>query len=155
MDIRNMKADDMGRIIEITNVAWNEFTLYKLLEDRHGIIGNKGWQQRKETDIRAFCKNNPSNVIVAIEEGKVVGYACFTINREDSVGQVSDNAVDPAFQGQGIGGAMNKWILGYFRKQGLRIAKVSTFEHDKPARHVYEKQGFKEIARSIHYSMEL
>ncbi len=75
--------------------------------------------------------------------------------KEDSMGYVLNNAVDPAFQGKGIGTALNRWILDHFRDQGIKIVRVTTLEKDRAAQRVYEKNGFKELARSIHYSKEL
>ena len=155
MQIRQMKHDDMPRIVAITESAWNENTLHKLLEDRYGVIGEKGWRQRKADEVQVFFGRIPDNVIVAVEDDKVVGYAAFTIDAEDAVGHVPDNAVDPEYQGRGIGSAMNKWILYHFRDEGVRIARVGTLLHDKAARRVYEKNGFEELARTIHYSMRL
>ena len=153
--IRKMQTDDLAAIVAITGEAWGDYTLHKLLEDRHGVIGGKGWKERKIADIRGFCEAQPENVLVAEENGQVVGYATFSVNKEDAVGHVQNNAVDPRFQGKGIGTMLNKQVIDHFRTIGLRIARVATMEHDKPAQRVYEKQGFKEIARSIHYSMEL
>lgn len=155
MHIRGMQKMDLDRIVEITRIAWGNMTLYKLLEDRHGMIGHKGWSERKVDDVKSFCEKNPSHVIVAIQDNTVVGYATFRIDKEDEMGYVNNNAVDPAFQGRGIGSAMNRWIVDHFRKEGLRVARVSTMEHDIAAQKVYEKQGFKELARTVHYSMRL
>jgi len=155
MNIRRIQAADLPAIIAITSVAWGEMTLHKLLEDRHGMIGSKGWAERKVEDIKTFCEKNPAQVIVAEEDGGIVGYATFYMEKEDKVGYVSNNAVAPAFRGRGIGTAMNRWILDFFRKEGLRIARVATMSHDIAAQKVYEKQGFKELARTIQYSMEL
>ena len=155
MRIRKMKQEDMERVLEITVAAWGNNTLHKLLEDRHGVIDNKGWKERKIADVVTFCRDHPFEVIVAVERQRVVGYATFSINREDSIGNVLNNAVDPACQGKGVGTAMNQWIMAHFCKEGLKIARVSTLAHDKAAQRVYEKQGFKELARSIHYSKEL
>ena len=94
-------------------------------------------------------------MIVAVVDNNVVGYAAFRINKEDKIGNVGNNAVDPAYRGKGVGTAMNKWILDYFRKEGLSIARVETMVHDIAAQKVYEKHGFKELARTIHYSMSL
>ena len=81
MQIRKMKPEDMERVLEITTVAWGENTLHKLLEDRHGVIGNKSWQERKVADIKNFCQNNMENVIVAIIDEMITGYATYGINK--------------------------------------------------------------------------
>ncbi len=155
MTIREMQQTDLDRIIEITRIAWGDMTIHKLMEDRHEMIGNRGWNERKVDSVRSFCEKNPSNVIVAVENNLVVGYASFHIDKKDEVGHVGNNAVAPTFQGRGIGTAMNRWIIDHFRKEGLRVACVFTMAHDHAARKVYEKQGFKELARTIHYSMRL
>lgn len=150
-----MRHDEIQAILEITAKAWGNCTMHKLLEDRHGMIGAKGWQERKVNELRDFCERKPDNVLVAERNGSIAGYATFDINAEDSVGRVLNNAVAPECRGGGIGSLMNRAILDIFRSGGVRVAVVSTMGHDKAAQHVYEKQGFKEIARSVHYSMEL
>ncbi|MDY7010652.1 MAG: GNAT family N-acetyltransferase [Planctomycetota bacterium] len=155
MNIRQMKPGDMTRIVAITESAWGDVTVYKLLEDRYGPIGRKGWKQKKADEVQALFGRISENVIVAVEDDKVVGYASFTIDAEDKVGHVHDNAVDPEYQGRGIGSAMNKWVLDHFGREGVKIARVSTLLHDKAARRVYEKNGFEELARTIHYSMRI
>ena len=155
MHIRNMQKSDLGRIVEITAVAWGDMTIHKLMQDRHGVIGNMEWRERKVHEIESLCRVAPANVIVAVQTNTVVGYATFSINKEDKVGYVGNNAVDPSFQGKGIGAAMNRWIVQHFKEEGLRVARVSTMAHDFAAQRVYERRGFKEVARSIHYSLAL
>ncbi len=155
MQIRRMTSEDMERIAAINELAWGDCTLYKLVEDRYGPIGKKGWRQKKVDEVQALLSRNPDNVIVAVEDDKVVGYASFMIDDDNQIGHVTDNAVDPEYQGRGIGTAMNKWVLDHFRNEGVRIARVSTLLHDKAARRMYEKNGFEELARTIYYSMTL
>ncbi|MCM8817913.1 MAG: GNAT family N-acetyltransferase [Candidatus Omnitrophica bacterium] len=155
MEKRKMELEDIDRIVEITRIAWDGVTMHKLLEDSHGVIGDKRWYERKIEEVVNFCKNNPSNVIVAIEEGKVVGCATYIINYNDKIGIVENNAVDVAYQVRGIKTAMNKWIIDFFCKEKLKIAMVSTLANDIPAKKVYEKNGFKEIAHTIHYTLAL
>ena len=153
MKIRKYKSSDIERIVRITETAWGDNTLYKLIEDRHGVIDKVKWQDKKVKDIVKFCKENPDNIIIADIDGMVAGYATFSI--ANSVGYVKNNAVGPEYQGQGIGTAMNQWIIDYFRNNGVALALVSTMEHDKAARHVYEKNGFREITKIVEYSLDL
>lgn len=155
MNIRTMQPADIDRILEITRIAWGDYTLHKLKEDKHGLIGNRDWAERKMAEVKSFCEGYPENVIVAVEDDRVVGYATFIMNKEDKSGEVGNNAVDPLFQGKGIGTSMIGWIIDCFRREGMRMACVSTLAHDVPAQRMYEKNGFKELARSIHYTMDL
>ena len=153
--IRKAKQEDIARIGEITAVAWAENTLYKLLEDRHGLIGNRGWQERKVDDMKNFCTAHLDRVFVAVENGLVVGYATFDFNEEDKVGQVCNNAVDPDHRGKGIGTSLIVRVIDELKTLGARVLRVTTLAHDLPAQRIYEKLGFKEIARSVYYTMEV
>lgn len=153
MNIRKYTGTDLNRIVEITRAAWGDNTLYKLLEDRHGIIDGIPWQDKKVKDIVNFCNEKPETVIVAEIDGIVAGYASYSII--NTTGYVKNNAVAPEYQGKGIGSAMNKWIIENLKNNGVQIILVSTMEHDKAARRIYEKNGFNEISRTIEYSMDL
>ena len=72
MNIREMQQTDLDRIIEITTIAWGKMTLHKLIEDRHGVIGNKGWNKRKADEVKSFCEKNSSSVIVALTSNSLV-----------------------------------------------------------------------------------
>ena len=87
------------------------------------------------------------------EDGRVIGYATFYWAPEDRIGEVGNNAVLPAFRGRGIGLALIAETIRIMREWGAEILRVTTFEHDHPARRIYEKLGFREIARSIHFTM--
>lgn len=155
MQIRQAKIGDIPVIRDITRRAWADVSMAKMYEDKFGMIDGKPWYEHKSGEIEALMHQRPECVIVAIEEDKVVGYATYHINTENSMGMVSNNAVDPDYQGKGIGSALINAVISKIRDAGMRFAIVSTFEHDTAARHVYEKHGFKEIARSIHYTLDL
>ena len=155
MEIRAFKPEDQERIVEITRDSWEKVTLYKLIEDRHGCVDGKSWREKKTADIVRALKAAPEKWLVAVIDERLVGYASFDEWPAEQTGIILDNAVDPACQGRGIATAMNKHILDRFRTKGLRIARVSTLTHDLAARRVYEKNGFQELAQSIHFTLEL
>jgi hypothetical protein len=67
--------------------------------------------------------------------------------------QLAANAVDPAFQGRGIGTQMaRKVVHELIETRSQEILFVATLVHDKPARRVYEKIGFTEVYRQISFS---
>jgi ribosomal protein S18 acetylase RimI-like enzyme len=155
MNIRAYRKDDLSAIARITREGWHGYTVYQLLEDRHGVLGNRLWPEWKTETVVRFCEQHPERVLIAQENGRIAGYATYSTNPETGVGEALNNAVDPAFRGRGIGTALNRAVLDALRNAGMRVARVSTLETDAPARRVYENNGFQEIARTVHYSMDL
>lgn len=155
MNIRRARQEDIRYITGLTQRAWEGFTKAELTEKRHGIRGGKSWYEHKSREIRDFCDNHLNWVLVAEENGRVVGYATYALDNEKKTGIVGNNAVDPACRGKGIGSALHNTVLERFREAGMEIAEVVTMEIDAPARRVYEKHGFKELFRSIHYTQKL
>jgi len=146
--VRAARPDDLSKIYEITYRAWDGYTLHQMLEERHGVIG-----ERKVEEVRRFCERNPEGVLVAEEDGVVVGYATFGTDEE--VGYVLNNAVDPDHRGKGIGTALVRAVVERLKAEGARVLRVTTLASDIPARRVYEKLGFVELARSVHYTMDV
>ena len=153
--IRSFAPGDLTAVLDITARGWKGVSMYEMLQERHGKLGPQQWWERKRDAIRSICEENPEGVIVAELGDRVVGYAGYVVDEVCGVGTVCDNAVDPEYRGRGIGSAMHEWVLAHFRSLGLRVAFVSTLEQDEPAQRMYERHGFREIARSIHYSQEL
>jgi len=152
--IRLAEPKDLEAILDITRRAWAESTVHKLLEDRHGVIGGKPWHEHKCDEIHAMGEADWSRVLVCEEEGRVVGYAGWGYDPERRVGEVSNNAVDPDFQGRGIATALIARVVERLREQGARVLVVRTFAENRAARQVYEKMGFKLLVDSVIYSME-
>ncbi len=153
--IRPIREADIPAVLDIAATGWSGVSMYEMQQRRHGRLGPNEWWERKRDEMRADCQVTPERVIVAEVDGQVVGYACFSIDEERGVGSVSNNAVAVEHRGCGIGSRMHDRILDHFRSLGLRVAQVTTMEQDEPARRMYERHGFREIARSIHYTLEL
>ena len=61
---------------------------------------------------------------------------------ETGVGHISDVAVHPDRQRRGLGEAMLRWALGWFRGEGLRRASLTVSVGNAPAIALYRKLGF-------------
>ena len=144
--IRTYRTSDDKRVEEIVKQAWAKITIWKTIEERYGQRGGKPWWRHKLDPVLALGKSDPRKLIVAEYGGEVAGYAMYVINDETKIGQVQDNAVDPAFAGKGIGSAMHQQVLRAMKTSGMEVAKVGTGvdENYAAARKLYEKYGFKE-----------
>ena len=154
--IRPVRAEDEGRLTDIIVRAFGESTLHAKREARYGVLGGKTWQERKAAEIVRVLRSNPELIVVAEADGRVAGFCSYAIH-DNEHGEICNNAVDPDFQGRGIGHALHRRVLDIMREKGCRYAEVETGQ-DEPyarARAAYEKLGFEPYHYAVRYTMEL
>jgi GNAT superfamily N-acetyltransferase len=73
-----------------------------------------------------------------------VGFVAVKLDLESSMGEIYMVAVDPDFQGSGIGTALMEFALDWMKNAGMSVAMVETGGDPghAPARRTYEKLGF-------------
>jgi GNAT superfamily N-acetyltransferase len=110
------------------------------------------WQVSQQQAVVDVCSAENANVWVARvydraednDAASTVGFVAVKLHSEDSMGEIYMVAVDPDFQGRGIGTALIEFALGWMKEVGMSVAMVETGGdpgHEK-ARHTYEKAGF-------------
>ncbi len=154
---RVARSSDLPRIRDIIAAAFENVTIFHILEQRYGIMGGRPWREWKTAQIDRFFAQYPEWVQVAEVDGEVVGVVTYQLDRQRKIGTIGNNGVDPRYQGRGIGTAMYAYVLDIFRQVGMRYAEVATGLSDSaaPARRAYEKVGFRPLTRSVHYFQEL
>ncbi|MDJ0773499.1 MAG: GNAT family N-acetyltransferase [Mastigocoleus sp. MO_167.B18] len=102
------------------------------------------WRVSQQKAVKDVCAAEDTNVWVAIDAGATVGFVAVKLHSEDSMGEIYMVAVDPDFQGRGIGSALIEFALDRMKDAGMSIAMVETGGDPghAPARHTYEKSGF-------------
>lgn len=83
-------------------------------------------------------------VLVALIDGAVVGFASFTLDAGKRIGEIGLNAVHPDHAGRGIGTRMYGQIMARMKECGMALATVGTGGDPghAPARRAYGKAGF-------------
>lgn len=154
--IRPARPEDEARLAEIIVRAFGGSTLHAKREDRYGVLGGKTWQERKAGEICGVLRTRPELVWVA-EVGVVVAGFCSYAIHDNEHGEICNNAVDPEYQGMGIGHALHRTVLDVMREKGCKYAEVETGMDDAyaPARGAYKKLGFEPLHYSIRYTMWL
>jgi ribosomal protein S18 acetylase RimI-like enzyme len=158
--IRPYEAADLPAMDAVVGRAWAPF--FHMLQERMGPdifrwVRGEDWQAAKTGEVAAHCAERPDWCLVAEVEGRVVGFVTFVIYAHRPLGEISNNSVDPDFQGRGIAKALYRRALEIFQEQGCRCAKVVTGT-DEPfaaARAAYEKIGFRPMLPHVEYYMEL
>ena len=111
------------------------------------------WRVSQQKAVEDVCAAEDTNVWVARvfdqpevnDAGSAVGFVAVKLHSKDSMGEIYMVAVDPDFQGRGIGSALIEFALVWMKDAGMSVAMVETggdLGH-APARHTYEKAGFK------------
>ena len=112
--------------------------------DVYKVFYPGNWRLSQQKAIEDVCAAEDANVWVAIDAGSTAGFVAVKLHLGDSMGEVYMVAVDPDYQGHGIGTALVKFALDWMKDAGMSIAMVETGGDPghAPARCTYEKAGF-------------
>lgn len=157
LTIRRARPDELGRLLELLIAGFRGRSIHHWLEQRFGQIGGQPWEHWKEQELIRFWDQHADQVLVAERGGEVVGFVTYVLDREREVGEIRNNAVDPAHCGQGIGSALYQRVLDIFREEGMKYAWVETGLEPEyaPARRAYEKVGFTPFHEALYLVRKL
>ncbi len=153
--IRLHRPSDLDRLREITIEAFDGVSIDRAAEEILGIRGQVGWEDRKWRTIEEDISLQPDGVFVTEVAQQVAGYVTTRIDFDSGIGRIPNLAVDAAFRGQGLGRALLQHALAFFREQGLSQARIETLEQNSIGQKLYPSLGFKEVARQIHFCLDL
>ncbi|MBR2373932.1 MAG: GNAT family N-acetyltransferase [Lentisphaeria bacterium] len=158
MNMRQYKAEDLTRVMEIANAAWRPIrrmsreTLGDKISD---MLNPEGDEKSKGLQVKAQIESGRYGIAVCEHEGEVVGFITWSIS--GFIGEICNNGALTSSGLKGIGQTMYKYLLDEFRKHDVKLVKVTTgldWAH-APARRAYERAGFKKHLDSTTYFMEL
>jgi len=158
--VRPYRPEDLPAIMDIANRAWQG--IYDMFERRYGrelfqiLVPDR--RTVKSEQVRRHCERHPDQVFVCEEDdGRIVGFVTFMLDRERGIGEIGNNAVDPECGIKGRGQQMYQAVFERFRQEGMRYAKVTTGldEAHARARRAYERAGFDIHHENITYYKKL
>ncbi len=87
---------------------------------------------------------DPEGLLLHERDGRLAGFCWTKIHRDADppLGEVYVVAVDPAFQGEGLGRALTVAGLDHLRSRGLQVAMLYVDAENQPALRLYEGLGF-------------
>src|SRR5215210_727104 len=103
------------------------------------------WREDQRRAVEEVCAAKRERVWVAEVDGTAVGFVAIELHHpERSMGEISMLAVDPDYQGGGIGTALSEFALDRLEDAGMKVAMVETGGDPghAAARRTYEKAGY-------------
>jgi len=153
--IRSYHDDDLDQLKAITVEAFDGVSIDRNIEDRFGPINGRDWRSRKAKHIQADADRDPSGIFVAECDGQIVGYITTFCDPEHGMGNIPNLAIDADFRGKGLGKLLIQTALDHFRSQGMSHARIETLAQNQIGQTLYPAIGFEEVARQVHFCMDL
>lgn len=102
------------------------------------------WRESQQKAVEEVCRAEDTHVWVAGAANSPVGFVAIKLHLETKMGEIYMIAVDPDFQGHGIGSTLIEFAMGWMKDSQMSIAMVETGGDPghAPARSTYEKMGF-------------
>ncbi|WP_444980632.1 GNAT family N-acetyltransferase [Microseira wollei] len=147
MRIEPYDAHQLDAVIRLSLRAWTPVfdSIQNAMDaDVYRAFYPDNWRVSQQKAVESVCAADDTNVWVAIAAGSTVGFVAVKLHSESSMGEIYMVAVDPDFQGQGIGTALMEFALDWMKDAGMSVAMVETGGDPghAPARRTYEKLGF-------------
>jgi len=126
-----------------------------LVEEHHDFDPRRflGARRRTPADyasfISAHLEDSDGAVLVADDDGDVIGYAYSVIDGYDFLalrgpaGILHDIVVDPAYRGRGVGRRLLDETLAYLKSRGAPRVVLSTAVRNGPAQRLFASVGFR------------
>jgi ribosomal protein S18 acetylase RimI-like enzyme len=145
--IEPYEAHQLDAVIRLSLRSWKPVfdSIQKVMDlDIYREFYPDDWQVSQQKAVEDVCTAEDTNVWVALDAGATVGFVAVKLDSESSMGEIYMVAVDPDFQGRGIGSALIKFAIDRMKDAGMSIAMVETGGDPghAPARRTYEKLGF-------------
>jgi len=147
MQIEPYNPHHLDTVIRLSLRAWAPVfdSIQKAMDSEvYRVFYGDDWRVRQQKGVQDVCLAEDVKVWVAMEVGATVGFVAVKLHAQQSMGEIYMLAVDPDFQGQGIGSALTEFALAWMKEAGMAVAMVETGGDPghAPARHTYEKAGF-------------
>lgn len=117
-----------------------------------------GWREQYAATIAGIDPEDARlHVFVIEEDERVVGFAFSSVDAERRTAEFGLNAVDPAFQGKGVGRELYAFVLADMKARGAESVEVGTGNDaaHAPARAAYARAGFDRAIEGVYYFRKL
>ena len=154
--VRPLDDRDAGAVVGLSLRAWTPVFAsieQALGSEIYGRLYPDGWRASQRQAVEAVCASQEKRVWVAEVDGTPVGFVAVELHPESSMGEIHMLAVDPDYQGNGIGTALTEFALARIKEAGMAVAMVETGGDPghAAARRTYEKAGYLHLPIAMYF----
>lgn len=147
MQIEPYAAEQRDAVVRLSLRAWTPVfdSIQAVMDlDVYQELYPDDWRVSQQAAVEAVCAAEDTHVWVALDANSIVGFVAVKLDAETRIGEIYMVAIDPDFQGRGIGSTLTQFALNWMKEAGMAIAMVETGGDPghAPARRTYEKLGF-------------
>jgi ribosomal protein S18 acetylase RimI-like enzyme len=143
-----------NHISEILNL-WEEFVqFHKSFDPRFPMKDDV--RSSYETELRGAMAAKDTRVVVALDDGTVVGYVLAVIRKSspawqrERYGYIEDMAVTASCRHHGTGTQMLEKILDWFKSENLDMIELSVASKNTVGYSFWKKHGFKDYLHHLY-----
>jgi ribosomal protein S18 acetylase RimI-like enzyme len=157
MIIRPFQPADLPTLRQIAVEAFEGVSIDQGIEHAFGPVNGHDWRWRKGRHIDEDARRTPDGIFVAVDEQTdvVLGFVTSWRDDEAGIGHIPNISIAAGHRGQGIGRLLLQHVLQEFRRHGLTHARIETLVQNDVGYGLYTSLGFREVARQIHFAMDL
>lgn len=155
--IRRLVDTDIETVVALSLLAWAPVfasfevelgpEIYRLLYPN--------WRSAQASAVQAACRAPENDVWVAVIDARPVGFVAVGYVDEGGAraGEIDMIAVDPGYQGEGVGTSLVDRAVTEIKSRGVDLAVIATGGDPghAPARALYEKLGFDALHQVRYY----
>lgn len=148
MQIRICDRSDYDQVVQLALDAWKPVfcSLEELLSIRiFQKLYPLGWAEEQEKAVLGAIDS--LRTWVAVIEEEIVGFVTVAIHSSKGYGEIFMLAVDPSWQGRGVGAELTRIALTWMKSEEVDMVMVETGGDPAhlPARLLYESAGFRKL----------
>lgn len=152
--MRPLKSNEMEQLTKL----WTAFMQDPAVSDLE-FIPDRESTSRWQEYVKKHLDEDPRQVLVAEEEGKIVGYLLYRarsetpITRRYDYAMISDVYVVPELRRRGIAANLMKTCLRQLGETGATHVRLHVSAQNEAAKSLYRKYGF--AAHNLEMQLEL
>lgn len=145
--IRAFEDRDAEAVVSLSLRAWAPVfaSIERVMgSEIFGRLYPNGWRASQQQSVEEVCAAEKARVWVADAGASTVGFVAVELHHESGFGEIYMIAVDPDYQGGGIGTILTEFALDRIKESGMTVAMVETGGDPghAAARRTYEKAGY-------------